>query len=351
MKSLEFAHFQERIMLLTSETEKKRIQEFLGEQDLLFDNDIEYTVALFDKEKIIATGSFCQKILKCIAVDQEYKNMGLSNRIVSHLVSEQYQRGNTHLFLYTKPENYTLFSELGFYKISEVISKVVLMENKPNGIKSYLEDISEHKHEGKDIASIVMNCNPFTLGHQYLIEYAAARNDQVNIFAVSEDKSSFPAEVRYELIKEGVKHLPNVVVHKGKDYIISSATFPSYFIKEYQDAVETHALLDLKIFGEHITPSLGIHKRYIGEEPYCHVTRTYNQIMKEVLPRYQIQVIEVPRMAVDDSAVSASIVRAYIRSNDLEKIQDLVPQTTYDFIISKEARNIIRKIQNENSRH
>ena len=39
-----------------------------------------------------------------------------------------------------------------------------------------------------------MNCNPFTLGHKYIVEKAARENDNVIIFVVEEDKSSFPIQ-------------------------------------------------------------------------------------------------------------------------------------------------------------
>ncbi|WHH60856.1 [citrate (pro-3S)-lyase] ligase [Petroclostridium sp. X23] len=348
---MEFELIKEQIVHLNSKFEKQQVIDFLEKQNLSLDKGVEYTVALVDGDKMIGTGSFEGRILKCIAVDAQYQNRGLSNKIITHLVNEQYCRGNTHLFLYTKPENEFMFSQLGFYEISRVPSKVILMENKLGGLKQYLTEISYHKQRGENVASIVVNCNPFTLGHLYLVEYAASRSDHVHLFVVWEDQSVFPAEVRYKLVKEGVKHLSNVTVHKGKDYIISNATFPSYFIKEYQDVVETHAALDLRIFGQHIAPVMGINKRYAGEEPYCAVTRTYNQKMKEILPQYGIEVVQVPRMTVESNAISASRVRKYLREGEFEKIKVLVPKTTYSFLCSQEALEIIERIRASSQRH
>lgn len=348
---MEFEHIKEQIIHLKSEVEKEQVAAFLAKQNLSFDQDIEYTIALLDGKTVVGTGSFAGRILKCIAVDSEYKGRGFSNRIVSHLVGEQYRRGNTHLFLYTKPENSMLFAELGFYSISEVPSKAVLMENRREGIQNYLKEIARCKKEGKVISAIVGNCNPFTLGHQHLIEYAAARSDQLNVFVVWEDRSCFPSETRYRLVKESVRHLSNVTVHKGKDYIISAATFPSYFIKEYQEVVQTHATLDLKVFAEHIAPALGINRRFIGEEPYCPVTRTYNRVMRQVLPKSDVEVVEVPRLSVGHQIVSASKVRELIRKGEFSKIQALVPRTTYEFLLSEDAQSIIRKIRSGDERH
>jgi len=341
----------EKTICLTNPTERKTVEDFLHEQGLLLDRGIEYTMALLDGEQIIATGSLEGKVLKSIAVDKNYKGLGISNKVVSHLVNEAYQHGNSHLFIYTKPENLPMFKDLGFYKIVEVENRVVLLENRFNGIKNYVDELKKFKHMGKDSSSVVMNCNPFTLGHLYLIERAARESGVLHIFVVWEDKSSFPAEVRYHLIREGTKHLSNVFVHKGKDYIISSATFPSYFLKEYQTIVETHALLDLEIYSTYIVPALGITKRFVGEEPYCPVTGVYNETMKRVLPSRGIEVIEIPRLSKDDQAISASLVRKHLREGKLHKIKNLVPKTTYDFLVSKEAEPITKSIQKENRRH
>ncbi|HBG16166.1 MAG TPA: [citrate (pro-3S)-lyase] ligase, partial [Firmicutes bacterium] len=339
-------NLREQIVDLQSPCEKGRLEEFLNKQDLKLDQDVEYSIALYKGEKIVATGSFSGRVLKSIAVDDEHKNAGLSARILTGLLREEYERGRTHLFIYTKPENRSVFSELGFYTIAQVPSRVILMENRPEGIKNYLAEISKEKAEGGGIsAAVVVNCNPFTLGHKYLIEYAASRCEKLHIFVLWEERSVFPAELRYSLIKEGVGHLPNVVLHKGGNYIISAATFPSYFIKEYQEQVETHARLDLEVFSKYIVPTLGISKRFVGDEPYCEVTAAYNRIMQEVLPACGVGVEVVPRLTYDGLAVSASRVRELIRMNKIDEVKGLVPESTYRFLLSSEAQEIIKHIQ------
>jgi Citrate lyase synthetase len=194
-------------------------------------------------------------------------------------------------------------------------------------------------------AAVVVNCNPFTLGHKYLLEYAAARCKLLHIFVVWEDYSVFPSEIRYRLVKKGTEHLPNVIVHRGRDYIISNATFPSYFIKKYEDLVETHAKLDLGIFAKYFAGTLKIKKRFVGEEPNCMVTATYNKIMKQILPLNGIEVEEIPRITSEGSAISASRVRELVKNNEMEKIKELVPDTTYQFLMSAEAEYIIQRIR------
>jgi [citrate (pro-3S)-lyase] ligase len=347
---MDYSQFSERNVLLTYKSDKEEVVDFLKRHGLSFEDDIHYTVVIMDNEKMIATGSLNENVLKCIAVDDNYRNMGLMNKVVTHLMYEAYQNNQTHLFVYTKPSNELQFNSLGFYTI-EKTEDVLLLENARQGIVDFLKIIQEQKENGVKIASVVVNCNPFTKGHRYLIEKAAKENDWLHVFVVTEDKSVFPLGVRYELVKRGVRDLKNVKVHKGSYYIISAATFPSYFLKEDQDIIRIHARLDLSIFGRYIAKSLGITARYIGEEPYCPVTKKYNKEMKKTLPIFGVDVHEMPRKEQDGVAVSASRVRKLLKEDKLGEIKQIVPNTTYEFLISEAARPIINKIKQIESRH
>ncbi|KUO75058.1 MAG: [citrate [pro-3S]-lyase] ligase [Clostridia bacterium BRH_c25] len=346
-----YGSFREQVVNLHNEAERSELSEFLKRQGLLLEADIEYTIALLDGRKIAAVGSLSERVMKCIAVDGEYKNMGLASGIVTNLINEAYARGKTHLFIYTKPENKCIFTELGFYTIAEVPEKSVLMENRSDGIKRYIDEIVNESRTKGDSGAIIVNCNPFTLGHKYLIEYAASQCRYLHVFVLWEEKSCFPAEIRYRLVKEGVRHLSNVILHSGKDYIISNATFPSYFIKTYEQWVETYARLDIEIFAKYIAPALDIRKRFAGEEPYCRVTAVYNEVMQEILPAHGIDVQILPRVGINGKPISASIVRALIRSGTIEKVSGLVPESTYRFLLSSEAEDIIRHIRETDQRH
>lgn len=344
---MEYLNLEEMIIENNDFKKLKEVEDFLNKHELRLEENLEYTVALYDDDKIVATGSFEGRILKCIAVDDNYKGMGVSNKIISDLINEQYRRGNSHLFIYTKPKNYNIFQDLGFYKFAEVSSRVILLENNPFGISGFIEKIKKKKATGKVVSAVVVNCNPFTLGHKYLIEKASRESDAVHVFVVWEDKSVFPSEVRYKLVEEGLKHLNNVILHKGEDYIISSATFPSYFLKKQEEVVKTHSLLDIQIFTNYIVPALGINRRYVGEEPLCELTKTYNNTMKEVLPLSGVELIEVPRIIIEKQITSASRVRELIKEDRFAEIKELVPDTTYKFLVSEEAENIISKIKNK----
>lgn len=342
--------YGERIVEVKTDSDKIIVSEFLERQGLSLEKDVEYTIAVLKDDHIIGTGSLSGQVLKCIAVEPEFQGMGISNKIVSYLVNEAYFRGNTHLFIYTNPKNENLFMNIGFYKIAEVPNEVCLLENKSNGIQYYVEKLRCYRKKGR-IAAIVMNCNPFTLGHKYIIEKASSENDIVHVFIVWENRSSFPSEVRYKLVKDGTKYLSNVIVHKGGEYIISNATFPSYFIKAKEDIVEIHAKLDLEIFKDYIVPALNINRRYVGEEPYCMVTRKYNEVMKKMLPKSGVEVEEVERLKVQGEYISASKVRELIALGELSKTKKFLPDVTYNFIVSSEGEKIIENIIGSNKRH
>ena len=156
------------------------------------------------------------------------------------------------------------------------------MENRRNGFEEYLASLAGTKTGGLS-AALVMNANPFTLGHQYLVEKAASECDTLHLFIVSEDASLVPFPVRKRLVLAGTSHLPNVICHDSGPYIISGATFPSYFLKDEDMVIKSHAGLDITLFIQ-IAKALSVTSRFAGDEPYSHVTRIYNQIMAERLP-------------------------------------------------------------------
>ena len=189
------------------------------------------------------------------------------------------------------------------------------------------------------IGALVMNCNPFTLGHQYLVEYAAAQVVKLYVFVVEEDKSEFPFADRIELVKQGVKHLPNVEVLPSGKFIISQQTFSGYFNKAKLQDVSVDSSEDVEIFGREIAPTLGITIRFAGEEPIDNVTRQYNETMKEILPRYGVEFREIPRKTFGDEVISASKVRAALKRGDFDKIKNFVPSTTLLYLRERFANS------------
>lgn len=299
---------------------------------LRYEGDAEYTVFLTDDDgDILGTGSLCGSVLKYIAVADSLQGEGGAAAIVSRLVQYAYLHGRKKLFLFTKPKNEPMFRSLGFFVLAET-HDVIFMENSRSGLKNYLDSLEKG---GGVQGAIVANCNPFTLGHLYLMEKAAGLVDTLHVFIVSENRSEFPFNVRFELVKKGTAHIKNLILHESGDYIISHATFPTYFIKSSANANMVNAELDLTLFCQRIAPSLGITKRFVGTEPFCEVTREYNERMKQLLPCFGIEVIEVPRK--DD--ISASSVRRAIADRDVSTLRMLLPDVTFDYI----TNNLLNK--------
>lgn len=373
-------YFISEVSTLDSDT-NEQIVTLLEAEGIHKDKNLDYTCAMFDEDmQVIATGSCFSNTLRCLAVSSVHQGEGLMNQILTHLISVQFSRGNTHLFLYTKCNSAPFFADLGFYEIAAIKNQIVFMENKRNGFSSYLEKLEQSSamqittlEETKiltesnatnlqktlssaKIAALVINANPFTLGHQYLVEKAARENDILHLFIVEEDVSLIPFSIRKKLVLGGTSHLPNIIYHDSGPYIISNATFPGYFQKDDQAVMESHAELDLAVFIK-IAEALQITKRYIGEEPFSETTGIYNKVMAEKLPENGIDCIIVPRKQYIDTEnetqnsqshslpISASTVRQAIKERNFILLKQLVPETTLWYFESEEAIPVIKKIQ------
>ena len=322
-----------------------QIDALLQQEGIRRDGNLDYICAMLDENyNVIGTGSCFGNTLRCFAVSTAHQGEGLLNQIITHLIEIQCARGNLHLFLYTKVQSAKFFGDLGFYEIARVADTLVFMENRRDGFGSYLRRLARSKTGGRS-AALVMNANPFTLGHQYLVETAAAACDTLHHFVVSEDASLVPFAVRKKLVAEGVAHLPNVVLHDSGPYIISNATFPSYFLKDETAVIDGHARLDLAVFTK-IAAALNITARYVGEEPTSQVTGLYNKIMCEQLPESGIDCIVIPRKEANGKAISASTVRQCLQTGDWATLETLVPQTTLDYFQSPEAAPVLTRIRN-----
>lgn len=319
----------------------------LQEEGIRRDYHLDYTCGMYDDDmNVIATGSCFGNTIRCLAVSTKHQGEGLLNEIITHLIDVQFARGNTHLFLYTKCDTARFFSDLGFYEIVRVNEQIVFMENRRTGFADYLKQLESPGHTGLRTASLVMNANPFTNGHLYLVEKAASENDILHLFIVSEEASLVPFSVRKHLVLENTSHLTNLCYHDCGPYIISNATFPSYFQKDEESVIRSHALLDLAVFKD-IAQTLHITRRYVGEEPASQVTNIYNQIMSEELPKAGMECIIIPRKTCGDAVISASTVRKAIHHKDWSTVKKLVPPGTYRYFTSTEAQSVIARIQGE----
>ena len=353
--------------------QRQRIEAFLKRNALRIDDMNYYAAVLDDDGEMIAGGGLKDDVIKCVAVDDAHKGEAIANTLVSHLISHANQEGYGYIKLFTKPKNRQLFESLSFRLLAEA-PEAILMETGIGGIsntvealkkikeesekyKEYNKECKEDNKECKENTSylntstpqhlnttmqptgcIVMNCNPFTLGHRYLIEQAAKQVEQLYVMVVREDCSLFAYTERKAMVEQGVADIENVSIIDGSDYAISRATFPTYFLKRLDDAADTQMLLDLDLFRRHIAPALGATVRFVGTEPTDQLTRRYNQLMHEVLK----DVREINRLEKDGNAVSASRVRKAMEEGDMNTIRQLVPPTTLPYIIAHLATQALQ---------
>lgn len=345
--------------------QRQRIEAFLKRNALRIDDMNYYAAVLDDDGEMIAGGGLKDDVIKCVAVDDAHKGEAIANTLVSHLISHANQEGYSCIKLFTKPKNRQLFESLSFRLLAEA-PEAILMETGIGGISNTVEALKKIKEESEKYKEynkeckedskecrentsylntstpqhhnttmqptgcIVMNCNPFTLGHRYLIEQAAKQVERLYVMVVREDCSLFAYTERKAMVEQGVADIENVSVIDGSDYAISRATFPTYFLKRLDDAADTQMLLDLDLFRRHIAPALGATVRFVGTEPTDQLTRRYNQLMHETLK----DVREIDRLEKDGNAVSASRVRKAMEEGDMNTIRQLVPPTTLPYIIA-----------------
>lgn len=235
--------------------------------------------------------------------------------------------------LKNKQENFIYETDKNSKKSVQLKEKIDVREYEVE-LKEYLRSLNKHKRPGIK-GSVVMNCNPFTLGHQYLIEEAAKQVDYLYVFVLSEDKSYFKYNDRLMLVKKGTEHIPNVIVLNSGKFIISAITFPGYFYKENNNNIRIDASYDLNIFGIYVAKELDISIRFAGTEPTDKVTAQYNRSMADILPMYNIEFREIARKEVDDKIISASKVREYFEERNFSAIKKIVPKSTYDYLKKK----------------
>lgn len=328
-------------------TALSQVDALLQKEGIKRDRNLDYTCGVYDEDyNLIATGSAFGNTLRCFAVSSDHQGEGLMNIVMSHLLDYEMGCGISHVFVYTKAKSAKFFMDMGFYEIARVEGLFVFLENRKNGFASYIENLKLTARPDGVSGAVVMNANPFTKGHRYLLEKAASRCDTLHVFVVSEDKSLVPFKVRKRLVEEGSKDLGNIVVHESGPYMISNATFPSYFIADEAGVMEGHARLDVNVFKK-IAAVMNITKRFVGDEPFSAITSLYNKVLSEELPKAGIECCIIPRLEQAGVPISASNVRLALQNDDWTVLESILPPTTLDFFRSEEALPVVGAIKAE----
>ena len=337
----------------------KKVCAFLESLGLDYSKEsVDYTMILINLNgDLIGTGSLSNNVLKYVAIAPKYRDTTAFALVVTHLTETSLANNNKTAFVYTRPENIEKFTGIGFRLVAQAPPIYALLEFGYKTIIDYKLYLKTKRIEinSNQIAAVVLNANPFTNGHKYLIERASSENEILYIFVVEEDKSVFPFDVRWKLIEEGTSHLKNRIMISGGKYIVSTATFPAYFLKNesINSIVQKQTELDVNIFGTHIAPELNIKKRYVGTEVYCKTTAAYNVAMKKLLQNYDIELHEIERKWIGEKTnfISASKVRTAIKNNTILNISEYLHESTIKFLLSDESLPIKNKIIQYDLKH
>lgn len=63
------------------------------------------------------------------------------------------------------------------------------------------------------------------------------------------------------------------------------------------------------------------------------MTRVYNDQMKTILPEFGVELEVIKRKENRGEVVSASRVRALLKQHDFAQIREIVPETTYTYLM------------------
>jgi [citrate (pro-3S)-lyase] ligase len=308
--------------------EKEQIRLFLLSNDLGFDfHDDAYFIE--EDEKIIATLSLDGHIIKGLAIDVHYRGMNIAGELLSHAIAILSNRNLYSYHVFTKSIYVDLFTSMGFRLLADS-GKVAFMEGGVDkiedvilGYQKRIENTFGIKIKDNDLGTIVVNCNPMTLGHYQLIEASAAKHDFLIVFVVETDESTFTYKERFSLVYLALKPLNNVLVLPSTNYIVSKSTFPSYFLKALDEREYEHAKLDALIFKKYFMPLLNLSMRHVGTESEP-VMVAYNQILKDTLGE---KLQEIPRFSQNGVVISASLVRRFMYEHRIEEALSFVPHS------------------------
>lgn len=347
---------------------RRRVEAFLAANGLRLAPLDRYVVVTRDEDgdEILAGGGLDGNIIKCVAVSESARSEGLMNILVSRLIAIAREEGMESVKAFTKPENEGIFKSLGFTLLASS-PKAILMENGSGGLPEYRKYLESLARPGRN-GAIVMNANPFTKGHRYLVEQAASLVDNLYVIVVKEDRSRFPYAERKAMIDAGCAGLDNVIVCEGSDYAISAATFPTYFLKKLDDATDTQIALDLDLFVNHIAKPLGVTVRFAGSEPEDALTRRYNELMAEILPgtsvavvrqahqpdpelvkgsalrqaRRPIDFVEIPRLEQKGKPLSATSLRRALDKGGFKEAMEYIPESSIPYLVADLAERALR---------
>ncbi len=292
---------------------------------LRFEPVFDDLASVYDQGRLVGCAVRAGYVIKMLAIAPSHQGSDTLGELLTQLIQSGLAAGQDTLFVFTPPQNVPTFQALNFRLLASH-GQAALLEHGP-GLPAYLAEHAGQITPGRN-GAVVINGNPFTLGHLHLVQYAAQRVDRLYLFVVREEASLFPFQLRFRLARTATAHLDNVTVLDTSRYAVSAGTFPAYFMKRLDHLAEAQMQLDLRLFAEALAPRFHVAARFAGQEPLCPTTAAYNRVMTEVLEEHGIAMVELPRLAAGGLPISASRARAAFQAGDWRALKDLVPPAT-----------------------
>ena len=336
------------IVRLINKPNVREARQLIEANGFSFEQSYDVLFGMFESGELIATAARDRNIFKMICIREDYRGGHCLGELVTALINSCAYTDLENYFVFTSPERMSSFEQMNFNPL--VTEPEVCLLEYGNGLERYLARHRDLVREG-DNGAVVMNCNPFTNGHLYLIEQAASQVDHLYVFVVREDRSTFPFRVRERLVREGTQHIGNLTVLDTSDYAISHVTFPAYFLKEEDNAQLLQMRTDLMLFARRIAPFFHITKRFVGSEPYCRTTRMYCEMMHQVLAEHRIATVQMLRKQQDGQPISAYRVRESLKQEAFTALKDLVPPCTFAFLQSEQVKSPLINFKTSGGRH
>ena len=129
-------------------------QALLQDAGLHTDEAVDYTVLLWEDGQLAATGSRAGNIFKYFTTAPQYRERGFSAAVMTELRQEAFSRGIDHLFLYTRPENGQMFTNLCFYPVART-ADILLMESCRGGIGAFVASLPKPPAPGVTGAAVM----------------------------------------------------------------------------------------------------------------------------------------------------------------------------------------------------
>lgn len=194
-------------------------------------------------------------------------------------------------------------------------------------------------------SAIVINANPFTTGHRYLVELAAKRSTTVLVFVIEGKPESgsmgnhentgieFSFQERFNMTQACLMDIGNVTVLPSGPYIISRNDYPTAFLKEKLSNASAHAILDSQVFC-HICKALGIKMAFAGDEPRDELSEIHLNALRKECAKEGITLRVAERKRLEDKYISSALARIAIAHGDIDTLGAILPGPVYNQVTS-----------------